>query len=199
MQIFKRVKKKQAQNLVEFIFVFPLLLMITLVIFETALFWQDVNSIYNLNAEINANVALADTRNMTGPTDDGMGNVTPGQTCTAATNALATLEKRDSMISSTNPTYTKEIAKVSGVSQGVEPFALYKYTSSTTVANKPQTVLWVDCRSPFEKGITTQVEFYHKTVIIGATIPNFGGGDNIVVIPNNVFIASPKLNTLRHY
>lgn len=192
------MKKKQAQNIVEFIFVFPLLLIMTLVIFETALFWQDVNSVYNLNAEINANAALADTRNMT-----------MGSTCQAATDAFAILEKRDSMISMTNPTYSKSVL------EGTEPFALYKYFAnpmtvkaefddgagnlvSKTVV-RPQITLWVDCRSPFEKGITTQIEFYHKTMIMKASIPNFGGGENVVVIPDNVFIASPKLNTLRHY
>jgi len=198
------VNKNPAQNLVEFIFVLPILLVLTLVIFELALFWQDVNSIYNLNAEVNANAALADTSNMA-----------MGTECTAATKALAFFKTRDSMISLNDPTYTKEIVQIAGAAQGSEPFALYKFSSSPVTVNtqvddgaggtvfeevtRPQVALWVDCRSPFEKGITTQIEFFHKNLIMRATIPNFNGGLGIVVIPDKEFIASPKLNTLRHY
>ena len=84
MQILKRVKIKSltAQNLVEFIFDFPLLIFMTLVIFEVALFWQDVNSVYNLNQEINANVALVDNSNL---------NL--GDSCPAANKALDILKK----------------------------------------------------------------------------------------------------------
>lgn len=175
---------KPAQNLIEFVFVFPILIFLTLVIFEVALFWQDVNSIYNLNAEINANVALIDFPSL---------NLNLTDECPAAATALAVLQKRDSMISLTNPTYTKT------VTNGNEPFALYKYTSNTTVGANPQTTLWVDCRSPFEEGITTQIEFYHKTMVMKATIPRFDKPEGIVIIPDNVFIASPKLNTIKQY
>ncbi len=186
MQIFKRLTKYPAQNLVEFIFVMPVLLFLTLVIFEVALYWQDVNSIYNLNAEINANVANAsDYRNMT-----------LGDTCSAATKAEDILKAKDSMISLTNPTYDMTVL------DGKEPFALYKYTAgklNVSGVTKPQIALWVDCRNPFEDGIMTQLEFYHKILIMKATIPRLDDGDPIVVIPDNVFIASPKLNTIRHY
>lgn len=187
MQIFKCVRNqpKPAQNLIEFIFILPILLFLTLVIFEVALFWQDVNSIYDLNAEINANIALSDNSGMV------MGN-----TCTAATDALKILEKKDSMISMNNPTYTKNIL------DGNEPFALYQYAANPINVEgvmKPQIALWVDCRSPFEGGVTTQLEFYHKTIIIKATIPRFDNGPPIVVIPDHIFIASPKLNTIKQY
>lgn len=185
MQIFKcinAIRSKPAQNLIEFLFVLPILIFVTLGIFEVALFWQDVNSIYNLNAEINANAALVDNAKLS-----------LGDTCPAATAAKDALEDKDSMISMTNPTYTKNIM------YGSEPYALYKYTSSTTVSGNPQTTLWVDCRSPFEEGITTQLEFYHKTIVMKATIPRFDKPEGIVIIPDKVFIASPKLNTIRHY
>lgn len=193
MQIFKCIvncrrgetKNKPAQNLIEFIFVFPILIFLTLVIFEVALFWQDVNSIYNLNAEINANVALIEPSGMI-----------LGDTCTAATKALGILKAKDSMISLNNPTYNKTIL------DGQEPFALYKYFANTITVGgvtNPQISLWVDCRNPFEGGVVTQLEFYHKTIIIKATIPNFSDGAGIVVIPENIFIASPKLDTIRHY
>lgn len=188
MSIFKRIalyRSNPAQNLIEFIFVFPILIFLTLVIFEVALFWQDVNSIYNLNAEINANVALLDSSNMV-----------LGDTCKAASKALEILEKKDSMISLTNPTYTKKIL------DGSEPFALYKYwANEITVGGvtKPQISLWVDCRNPFEDGVMTQIEFYHKTLIMKASIPRFDKPEPIEVIPENIFIASPKLNTIRHY
>lgn len=176
---------KSAQNLVEFIFIFPVLIFLTLVIFEVALFWQDVNAIYNLNAEINANVALLDYSNMT-----------LGSTCTAATKAKEILEKKGSAISLTSPTYNLEIL------DGQEPFALYKYKANNITVGgvtKPQISLWVDCRNPFEDGVTTQIEFYHKTLVMKASIPRFDKPESIEVIPENIFIASPKLNTIRHY
>lgn len=174
-----------AQNLVEFVFILPILLFITLVIFEVALFWQDVNSIYNLNAEINANIALESNSNL---------NI--GDTCPAATEAVTILKKKQSMISLNDPTYTKNIL------DGSEPFALYNYTANPITVGgvtKPQIALWVDCRNPFENGVTTQIEFYHKTLIMKASIPRFDGGDAITIIPDHIFIASPKLNTVKQY
>lgn len=207
MQVFKRVnnKYKKGQNLIEFIFILPILIFLTLAIFEVALFWQDVNAIYNLNAEINASVALIDPRGMS------LGDTEP---CEAAKRAQSILEKRGSMISINNPTYTMEIAEINGVTQGDHPFALYhiyggsKITGYQGVTN-PQIQLWVDCRAPFEEGVTTQLEFYHKTLIMKASIPRFvpSAKSNpteedkkaITIIPDNIFIASPKLNTIRQY
>ena len=159
-----------------------MLIFLTLVIFEVALFWQDLNSIYALNTEINANVALIDPRGMK-----------LGDECTYATKALEILDKKDSAISLSDTTYTPNIL------YGTKPFALYRYTSATTVAGNPQISLWVDCRNPFEKGVTTQVEFFHKTIIMKASIPRFDKPEAIVIIPDNVFISSPKLNTIRQY
>lgn len=205
MQIFKRVSKKlkPAQNLIEFVFVFPMLIFITLVIFETALFWQDVNAIYNLNAEINANVANLDYTNLSlGDPNSG----TPADVCPAATRALEILKARDSMISMSEQTY---LTKILG---GSEPFALYEYytdpslTFTTTnekgetqTISAPQIALWVDCRDPFQDGITTQIQFYHKTLIMQATIPSYSSQKGTVIIPKYVFIASPRLNTIGHY
>lgn len=194
MQVFKRINNKskeakEGQNLVEFMFILPILIFLTLAIFEVALFWQDVNAIYNLNAEINANLALIDPRGMS-----------LGDTCGAATRAEHILEERDSMIALSDATYSKNII------DGSEPFALYEYTSTNQVTGqgKPQIALWVDCRNPFESGVTTQLEFYHKTLIMKASIPRFSPGADgdtsaITIIPDNVFIASPKLNTIRQY
>ena len=161
-----------------------MLLFLTLVIFEVALFWQDLNAVYNLNNEINATVALSNIKGLA-----------LGDGCPAAADAFEVLEAKDSMISLNNPSYSSVLA------DGNEPFALYEITSSNIIASteKPQITLWVDCRNPFENGIVTQIEFYHKTLIMKATIPRFDDGAPIVVIPDNIHIASPKLNTIRHY
>lgn len=192
MQIFKRInsfKSKRAQNLIEFVFVFPTLIILTLVIFEVALFWQDANTIYSLNAEINANAALGDysSRNP---------NMALGQRCPAATTAFNILQQKDAAISLNNPSYPANPT----ILDGQEPYALYKYTSTSMVNGiYPQVALWVDCRNPYENGITTQIEFYHKNLIIQASIPRFDEPEPIVIIPQNILIASPKLNTIRHY
>lgn len=197
MSLFKRVKNKkngvfndfQAQNLIEFAFIFPILIILTLVIFEVSLFWQDVNSIYNLNAEINANAALMEYTGLT------LGNVCPAadDTPKQPKSAINILKAKASSISLTDPNFVKTVL------DGNEPFALYKFTSGLVNGTDPQMTLWVDCRNPFENGVMTQIQFYHKTMIIKATIPRFDKPEGIVIIPDNVFIASPKLNTIRHY
>lgn len=195
MQIPKRIKnKKIGQNLIEFIFIIIIVLPLTLIIFEAALYWQDVNAISDLNAEINANVALNNPQSLE-----------LHKECPAATIALETLKKRDNMISLSDVDYEKVI------SQGTtEPFVLYKFQSSNQIQSRsklksvtpplirPQVTLWVDCRNPFEQGISTQLEFYHKTLIMSAQIPNFSG-ESLTLIPKYFFISSPKLNTLRNY
>lgn len=186
-------KKQKSQNLIEFIFVFPILICMTMVMFEVALFWQDVNAIYNLNAEINANLALVSNANL---------NL--GDRCPAATAAIQLLQTKDSMISLNNPVYNDSAAinDPDLIQDGQEPFALYTYKANTITVGaqtRPQIELWVDCRNPFEDGITTQIEFYHKTMIVKATIPRFDDGPPIVIIPENIFIASPKLNTIKQY
>lgn len=198
MQVSKCIdlnSSSRAQNLIEFMFILPILIFMTLVVFEVALFWQEANAIYDLNNEINANLALIST--------DGM---RLGTQCSAADEALAILERKDGGISLSDNTYTENIL------DGQEPFALYQYTTPNTVTDntgvsKPQISMWVDCRNPFEEGFTSQIEFYHKTVIIKATIPRFDSRPAGVaqkdwvleVIPDDIFIASPKLSTVRHY
>lgn len=206
MQVFKRVNKKvkRAQNLIEFVFVFPLLIFMVLVMFEVALFWQDVNAIYNLNAEINANVANLNYSPVYNSATGTYTGMTMGTTCPAATTALSILQAKDSSISLNNPTYLTQIV------YGAEPFALYRFYGGNTITStsaqvggtnesSPQIQLWVDCRNPFENGVTTQLEFFHKTLVVKASIPRFDSPTPIVIIPDRIFIASPKLNTVRHY
>lgn len=206
MQILERLrmldklnkKRFDAQNLIEFAFVLTILLFLTLCIFEVALFWQDTNAIYALNTEINANAALIDPKNMA-----------LGTRCTAAEKAIEILQSKDKIISINDPAYINPAAPADTnrdfVIDGYEPFALYKYVSNGSLIKDnngnthPQVTMWVDCRNPFENGVTTQIEFFHKNLIIHAAIPRFDGEAAIVLIPENIFIASPKLNTIRHY
>lgn len=193
MQIFKRMSsncQKSAQNMIEFVFVIVILVFLTLGVFEVGLFWQEVNQVYALNEEINANVAVENYQTLPMNT-----------TCPAATRAIRILELKDAIITSQNdpPSYTRDAAQ----EDGTEPFRLYKYISSNTVNTpdgpRPQVTLWVDCRNPYEDGIITQLQFYHKLVVMKASIPRFDSPQPIVIIPDNIFIASPKLNTIRHY
>src|SRR5574344_2197684 len=149
MQIFKcliKCKKFKGQNLIEFVFIIPLLIFMTLCIFEVALFWQDVNTIYSINNELNANAALINTDTLA-----------LKQRCPVATEATEIMEKKAPIVSMTNLSF-----KTTVVDGKTEPFVLYKITSSANVASLgvPVATLWVDCRNPFENGITTQMEFY---------------------------------------
>lgn len=177
----------------EVAFIIPILVFLTLVIFEIALFWQELNSIYSINAEINANVALLDYAGTL-----AMGSVCPAADETKPNSAISIMKKKASSISLTNPTFATEIP----AGFGNAPFALYKFSANPMTVGtttKPQITLWVDCRNPFENGVLTQIEFYHKTLIMKASIPRFDGGSKITIIPDKIFIASPKLTTLRHY
>lgn len=177
-----QISKRLAQNIVEFAFVFPILIILTLAIFEVAFFWQDVNAVHSLNNEINANAALIDIQ-----------GIMMGQTCPGAQSSVDTLKLKDATITMTHPQYTKEILN------GEEPFALYKFDSDIKIKDKPLVSLWVDCRNPYEDGVTTQLEFYHKTIVMKASIPRFDSPEPIVIIPSDIHIVSPKLNTIRHY
>lgn len=193
-----RITQKKSQNLLEFVFILPMIIFITLVIMEVALFWQDVNAIYNLNAEINANIALLNYSNLT------LGSVCPAADTGEPNSAISILNKRSKMISMSDTIFTG-----SAIDGANAPFVLYKFTGGPMItpspidgvaqAAVPQLQLWVDCRNPFEDGVTTQIEFYHKTLVMKATIPRFDKPEGIVIIPDKIFIASPKLNTLRHY
>lgn len=209
MQIFKRLKKqgKPAQNLVEIAFIIPILMFLTLVMLEVGLFWQDLNAIYTLNAEINANIAGLKYTGLK------IGDICPAVDKKYTNSALSILEKKGSRISLNTPNYAPlSIAKVTvkdaagnetEIDQGKAPFVMYKYYSTPPLATgKPQISLWVDCRNPFENGVTTQIEFYHKTLIMKAQLPRYDSSDpnkKIIIIPEHWFIASPKLNTLRQY
>lgn len=206
MQIFKRIKQKNSQNLLEFIFILPMLIFISFTILEVALYWQDVNAIYNLNAEINANAALLTYKNIS------MGSVCPAVDnstnsageYTNKNSALAILERRSESITMIKTKFNAAVADGK-----TPPYVLYRVTGGSIIKPDPingvaqpatnQVVLWVDCRNPFEDGVTTQLEFYHKTLVMHASIPRLDKPEPIVIIPNNIFIASPKLNTLRHY
>ena len=49
---------KKAQNLIEFVYIFPLVVFLGLAIFELALFWKSVNYVNMINEEITANAVL---------------------------------------------------------------------------------------------------------------------------------------------
>ena len=183
-----RFSKRLAQNIIEFTFVFPILVIFALVLFELGFFWQNVNSVYNLNNEINANIS---------DVNYGPSKIQMGTTCPAATEALSLIKTRGPVVMGMNSDFM--MTKLLDTNT-TEPFALYKYTSSETAKNgQPIMTLWVDCRNLFEDGISTQIEFFHKVVVLHASIPRFDGGEAIDVIPENILIASPKTVSIRQY
>lgn len=193
MQIFKRLKinkKRFGQNLIEAAFIIPILVVLTLILLEVGLFWQEANAITALNAEINANIANLDYNHLE------MGKACPAVDKNEPKSAYSILKSKDSIISLNNPEYTITPG------EGQEPFVVYEIKApDINVKGKltPQIILWVDCTNPFENGITTKIQFYHKTLILKASIPRYDGEPAIEVIPEGVFFESPNINTLRHY
>src|SRR5574344_1202345 len=119
-----QISKRLAQNLIEFVFIFPILLITTLVVFEVALFWQDVNAVYDLNSTINANVALLDNS-----------GYNLGDECNAAAKAKEILEAHDKAITMVDLQYSESTL------DGNPPFAYYKYESNKKIKGQSKPIV----------------------------------------------------------
>ena len=201
-----QISKRLGQNIIEFVFIFPLVIVMTLVLFEVAFFWQDVNTVNSINSELSARIARTDSTTIQLLTSVSS---TGEPVCQAARDALEYLRENTRRFTFTNDvSYNCEVLTTSGsqacgTAVNMEPFMIYKFESQNRIdtpeGNKPLITMWVDCQSPFERGYVTQMEIFHKTFVLSARIPRFDGKPAIEIIPEYYFIATPKINTIRHY
>jgi len=171
---------KKAQNLIEFVYIFPLVVFLGLAIFELALFWKSVNYVNMINEEITANAVLSS-------------DIQEDTMCIQAQNALEALKKRGYIFTQYNLTY-----KTSTIS-GQEPYAHYRFYSDQKVKSKPVVTLDVDCQNPQTAGITTQLRHQYQLKIIPAKIPGYGGSEPIEIFPSQVEIISAKKKVRGHF
>lgn len=189
--------KKKAQNIIEFVFIFPLLFVVILVIIEVAMFWKSVSVVQNIALKAGSNAVLQ-------PITSNMTTVSPSDTdCSdgACSNfvvakALEVVKNSHPILGVGNLTYTCSVKTSSGSGDstyyGTPPFAYYDCKSSQSNNGVPTIELTVDTRSVSTHGVITQLTFNYHTFILSASVP-LPDGSELVVIPETVPISSTKV------
>lgn len=180
--------KKSAQNLIEFVFVFPLVFFLIMAIFELAMFYRTVHAVQNVAVQVAAKAA---TQVIT----SDMISTTIGDPSfnAAAQSALDTIKAKKGALGSLDFD-TFQVTTNSAF--GTPPYTLYEFTSDRTIhtstGDKPLVTLRVDCSNPLEKGIKTQLIYYYVTIIFAAEVP-LPNGDVMTIIPKDIAISSTKI------
>lgn len=184
---------KKGQNLVEFVFVLPILIIAILSIVEFAVFWRHSQAVQEIALEAAAGAAQKYVE------VDTSINTTK---CNAAVDRAFTIFKNrlDALGMSGAAFGSKQI-----LANSTEPLAAYKYSSIQTENVKgntmPKVELIVDYRQPYEKGVIVQVIYQYVTMFLGLelSLPGTNSTQQIVIIPKNITISSTKINQYVHY
>ncbi|MDD3150393.1 MAG: TadE/TadG family type IV pilus assembly protein [Candidatus Gastranaerophilales bacterium] len=188
--------KRNAQSLIEFVFVAPLLIFVLFGIIELALFWKTANTVQEiaLQSAISASGQIVDGTQTSTTLMDSEFNV-------AAKSALMMMQNR---ISSLNLNYSdfdlQDFDVTTDTDAGDVPYTIYTFESKSidSDVNKSVITLIVDYQNPYTKGICTQIVYQYRTVLLGAefTLPN---GRKISIIPKNIEISSSKIQQYNQY
>jgi len=83
-----------------------------------------------------------------------------------------------------------------GAQFGTRPYALYQLDSTETRVidgtPTPIVTIMIDYRNIDEDGITVQLIYQYRTMLVGASLPVLGGAP-IVIIPRDIPISSTKI------
>ncbi len=181
------MKKRKAQNLLEFIIVIPLLIVIIFGIIEFALFWRTVQTVQGIALEAAAGAAsqYVDENGTDNPAVDKAIEIVNNR---AGSLGIQKITLKDQPLA---------------IAYGIRPFAFYQYTSQETVStfsegDKPVLQVLVDHRDPYQKGIVTQVIFQYQTILMGAefTLPS---GRKVIIIPRDIEVSSTKIQQYNNY
>lgn len=177
--------KKDAQNLVEFVFVFPLVIILVMAIFELSMFYRTVHAVQNVALQAAANAAtqiITDSQ-----TSTSFGNA---QFNKAADVAAKIVQGKQGSLGRVNfNNFDLEVME----EYGAPPYSIYKFTSDTKIdGSKPLVTLLVDCTDPYGKGVSTQLIYHYVTIIFAAKVP-LPDGNVITIIPSQVEISSSKI------
>ena len=179
--------KKSAQNLIEFVFIFPLVFFLVMAIFELSMFYRTVHAVQSVAHQVAAKAATQIiTSNMT---STSIGNSSFN---VAAQSALDTvISKKGALGSLDFSTFTVSTDN----NFGSAPYKLYTIKSTrtinTTSGSQPLVTLWVDCSNPMEEGIKVQLQYYYVTIVFAAEVP-LPNGDVMTILPKNIAISSTK-------
>jgi len=183
--------KRPAQNLIEFVFIIPLLIVILFGILEFAMFYRNVNVVEDIATE--AAVAASRKLVLDTMTSNNIADTSNTGFNKAAKAASDVVMKRKGSLSI--PTLTLAYNDL-GTGFGARPYALYEIVSTETrlidgVAT-PILTLVVDYRSPTEDGIMVQLIYQYQTLLFGFQLPVFGS-EPIVLIPRDIPISSTRI------
>jgi len=180
--------KRTAQNLIEFVFVFPLLIIILFGILEFGVFYRNAHVIEDIATE----AAVSASRKLvysTMTSDD----ITNANFNIAAKAAKDVVMKRRGVFAPSDLTFAYIDT---GTQFGTRPYALYRIDSNETRMIDgiltPIVSIVIDYRNPEEDGITVQLIYQYRTMLVGASFPVLGGAP-IVIIPRDITISSAKI------
>lgn len=180
--------KKSAQNLIEFVLVFPLLVVMIFAIVELSFFWKTVNNVQNI--ALQAASAASTSFVSDSETSNTISDVTYNN---AVKRALSIVTSRSQSLGVSNPVFSPTPL---APEFGEKPYAMYELVTSdtkpTTDGNVPVLRLNVDYRQPLKDGVIVQLSYCYSTLFLGAefTLP---GGTKVTIIPKNMLISSTKI------
>jgi len=186
--------KRKAQYSVEFVLIFPLLILLLFGTIEFGLYYRNVYIVQDI-AEEAATTASREIVN------DSMFDNTM---ISASFNAAAASAAQVVINRSTSLSIPGLILDYNdlGTTYGNRPYALYEFNSTATRnidgVNTPIIQLLVDYRDPSQDGVALQVVYQYRPIFGGVAIPLFNGG-NVVILPQHIPISSTRIQAYSTY
>jgi len=183
--------KKSAQNLIEFVFIIPLLIVILFGIIEFAIFYRNVSVVEDIATE--AAVVASRRLVLDSMTSNNIADTSNTGFNKAVKAASDVVMKRSGSLGISALTLAYNDL---GSGFGTRPYALYDVSSTETrivdgVAT-PLITLIVDYRTPNEDGIMVQLVYQYRTLFVGAQLPTLSG-EPLVLIPRDIPISSTRI------
>lgn len=183
--------KRPAQNLIEFVFIIPLLIVILFGILEFAIFYRNVSVVEDIATE--AAVAASRKLVLDTMTSNNIADTSNAGFNKAAKAARDVVMMKRGKLGLSNLTLAYNDL---GAGFGARPYALYEIVSTQTrlvdgVAT-PIITLVVDYRAPNEDGMMVQLTYQYQTLLLGIQLPVFGSTP-VVLIPRDIPISSTRI------
>ena len=186
--------KKKAQSIVEFVLVFPLMIILIYGVIEFGLYYRMTYVVQDIAEE----AAAASSRELVSDsmTDNIMTSANFNQ---AAARAAYAVKKSGGVLAVANLTlnYTDM-----GATYGSRPYALYEFNSTATRTingvSTPIVKLYFDYRHPFDNGIAVQLIYQYKTFFGGLSLP-LPNGESISILPQNIAVISTRVQSYSTY
>jgi Flp pilus assembly protein TadG len=196
--------KKQAQTLVEVVFILPILLIVLFGVLEYGVYYRNLNLVQDIANE--SAVIVAKTTVLNTMTATNLADTSSSGMNAAVLAVISSITKRRGQLGlksltfnyanqpyANNPTssYNNNAGQ-----WGSCPNTIYQLDSVQTRTingtSKPIVSIIIDYRSPDTDGISVQVMYWHRTLLLGAKWPVLGGPP-IVILPRDIQIFSTNV------